>query len=61
MSLTFKWDPHKATNNLRKHKVSFAEASTVFNDPFGATVSDPDHSNEEELLSLSVNQIAIGR
>ncbi len=52
MSLTFEWNPRKATTNLRKHKVSFAEATTAFNDPFGATVTDPDHSNEEERFIL---------
>lgn len=52
MSLTFEWDPRKATTNLGKHKVSFAEATTVFNDPFGAAVADPDHSSEEERFIL---------
>jgi hypothetical protein len=29
----FEWDPAKAASNLRKHGVSFDEASTVFGDP----------------------------
>src|SRR5690349_18136241 len=29
----FKWDPEKARANLRKHGVSFDEATTVFGDP----------------------------
>lgn len=48
MSLRFEWHPEKAANNLRKHKVSFEEAATVFDDPLGATVADPDHSTEED-------------
>jgi uncharacterized DUF497 family protein len=43
----FEWDPRKAAANLRKHGVSFDEASTVFGDPLAATVTDPDHSADE--------------
>jgi hypothetical protein len=46
----FEWDEDKVSENLRKHKVSFAEAATVFADPLGATISDPDHSAEEDRL-----------
>jgi len=45
--MEFEWDPRKAAGNLRKHKVSFAEAATVFGDPLGVTVHDPDHSSDE--------------
>ena len=48
--MEFEWDEEKASENLRKHNVSFAEAATVFADPLGATVSDPDHSAEEDRL-----------
>jgi uncharacterized protein len=48
VSLTFEWDPRKAVQNSRKHKVSFEEASTVFADPLSATTFDPDHSDEED-------------
>jgi uncharacterized DUF497 family protein len=33
MSVQFTWDPRKAASNLRKHGVSFEEATTVFADP----------------------------
>lgn len=46
--MEFEWDPQKAAKNLRKHKVSFAEAATVFSDSLSATVPDPDHSDEED-------------
>jgi uncharacterized protein len=45
--MRFSWDPKKAGANLRKHRVSFEEASTVFRDVFSVTGSDPDHSVEE--------------
>ena len=31
--MTFEWDEAKASENLRKHGVSFEEAVTVFDDP----------------------------
>lgn len=48
MALTFEWDEEKSKENLRKHGVSFAEAKTVFNDPFTMTISDPEHSSQED-------------
>ena len=45
--MEFEWDPGKAAENLRKHKVSFNEAATVLGDFLGTTASDPDHSRDE--------------
>ena len=45
--IDFEWDTKKAESNVRKHNVSFEEASTVFSDPFELTISDPDHSHGE--------------
>lgn len=45
--MEFAWDSDKATRNLRKHKVTFNEAATVFGDFLGITISDPDHSADE--------------
>lgn len=56
MGYEFEWDPDKAASNLRKHNVSFEEASTVFGDPLALLMADPDHSAEEErylLLGMS--------
>jgi uncharacterized DUF497 family protein len=47
MSFTFEWDDAKASENLKKHGVSFPEASTVFADPLARTIPDPLHSDEE--------------
>ena len=43
----FEWD-EKAISNLKKHRVGFDEAATIFNDPRISTISDPDHSEAEE-------------
>jgi len=40
----FEWDHKKAKRNVKKHRVSFDEAVTVFYDPLAATFDDPDHS-----------------
>ena len=46
--MEFEWDPKKAAKNLREHRVSFNEAATVFGDPLGTTVPDPDRSLAED-------------
>ena len=46
----FEWDSVKAAQNLRKHRVSFQEASSIFYDPLAVTGADPDHSEDEERL-----------
>ena len=54
--LTFEWDENKNRLNIKKHKVSFEEAVTVFYDENAILISDPDHSEEEGrfiLLGLS--------
>ena len=45
--MDFEWDEQKANSNYLKHRVTFIEAKTVFNDPFSITVYDPEHSSKE--------------
>lgn len=47
MGLRFEWDKEKSRNNLRKHGVTFDEASTIFGDPLSVTIDDPQHSIRE--------------
>ncbi len=47
MGATFEWDDDKAKANLKKHEVSFDEASTVFADPFAKIFYDEGHSTRE--------------
>lgn len=42
------WEPRKAAANLRKHRVSFEEATTALADPLSVTGADPDHSVGED-------------
>jgi uncharacterized DUF497 family protein len=45
---TFEWDPGKAKENQRKHKVSFERAAEVFRDPLALSIFDQEHSEHEE-------------
>ena len=54
--LHFEWDAAKAALNLKKHAVSFDEASTVFEDPDALVIDDPEHSAlEERFIIFGVN------
>ncbi len=48
MQYNFEWDPVKAKTNLKKHGVSFEEASEVFLDPLQLSLFDKEHSEQEE-------------
>jgi uncharacterized protein len=55
MELTFEWDENKAKANFKKHKVSFEEAKTIFDDPLLLTYPDFEHSNgEQRQLSIGL-------
>ncbi|MDJ0845462.1 BrnT family toxin [Crocosphaera sp.] len=46
--MRFEWDDQKEQQNIKKHKVSFREAATVWTDPLALIAPDPLHSTEEE-------------
>ena len=48
MRYTFEWDPNKAKENLRKHRITFDRAAEVILDPLTVSVSDEEHSEDEE-------------
>ncbi|MFM9903415.1 MAG: BrnT family toxin [Pyrinomonadaceae bacterium] len=50
--MRFEWDSEKADLNFRKHKVSFDEAKTVFDDPLFVIFADPDHSIAEKRFII---------
>ena len=55
-TIQFEWDENKNKINQKKHKISFDEAKTVFDDVEALVISDPKHSQEEErfiILGLS--------
>lgn len=50
--MKFEWDDKKAISNLKKHGISFEEASTVFGDWLAITIEDPLHSESEDRLII---------
>ena len=45
--MRFEWDENKNKSNIRKHKISFEEAKTVFDDPLARIFDDIFHSTDE--------------
>ena len=57
MKVSVEWDPAKARTNLKKHGVSFQEASSVFDDLLFITFLDMEHSlDEERYITLGLSQ-----
>ena len=50
--LKFDWAASKASANLKKHRVSFEEAQSVFYDEFAIQFFDDEHSVDEERFLL---------
>ena len=50
--IKFEWDESKAAANLKKHRVSFDEAKSIFFDEFGVQFFDEDHSSDEERFLM---------
>lgn len=49
----FTWDPKKAKQNLKDHKVSFEEATSAFKDPRAVIEADLAHHDRLILLGMS--------
>ena len=56
--MEFEWDVRKADANLRKHRVSFEEAATVFGDFLSTTAPDPAHSaGEHRYITVGLSNL----
>jgi uncharacterized DUF497 family protein len=58
--MEFEWDKAKAAANLKKHRITFDEASTVFGDPLARIFDDAQHS-AEEFREIIVGHSILGR
>ncbi len=56
--MDYQWDDNKAKANLKKHKVDFADAVTVFSDDLAITIEDAD-PDEERFVTIGID--ALGR
>jgi len=52
----FEWDPNKAASNLRKHRVRFAEAVTIFEDDAMLTMPDDD-PDEDRFVAVGLGSM----
>ena len=53
----FEWDPAKARQNARKHRVTFERGATVLLDPNALSLFDEQHSEDEERwVTLGLDQ-----
>lgn len=50
--MKFEWDEEKNENNIKKHGVSFREASTIFSDEDAIIFDDIDHSFSEDRFLI---------
>jgi uncharacterized DUF497 family protein len=50
--MTFEWDENKNKANIFKHRVSFEEARTVFDDINAVYIFDDRHSEDEDRFYI---------
>ena len=50
--LKFEWDENKNQINIKKHGISFEEATSVFYDDDALIIDDEDHNQEEDRFIL---------
>ena len=53
--MEFEWDPAKARENLRVHRVNFAVAQDVFEDENAITIEDFGAEGEQRFRTLGMN------
>lgn len=56
--MVYQWDKDKASANLRKHGIDFADAVSVFSDDLAITIPD-ERFDEERFVTIGVD--AFGR
>ena len=60
--MKFEWDKKKENINIKKHGVTFEQASYVFSDPFALNKYDEVHSKNEDrwvMLGQSLNEVLL--
>jgi uncharacterized DUF497 family protein len=54
--VAYEWDPRKASANLRKHKIDFADAVVVLEDEYALTVKVYE-AGEERFVSVGMDML----
>ena len=56
----FEWDPSKARDNLKKHKIAFERAATIFLDPDALSEFDEEESRHEaRWITLGLDRTGV--
>ena len=62
--MKFEWDKNKEKINIKKHGVTFEQASYVFSDKFALNRFDDEHSDEEDrwvILGKVLNGLQLNK
>ena len=52
--MKYQWDKNKATSNLQKHGIEFADAISVFSDELAITIPD-NRFDEERFVTIGTD------
>ena len=52
--MKYQWDKNKATSNLKKHGIEFADAVSVFSDELAITIPD-NRFDEERFVTIGTD------
>jgi uncharacterized protein len=55
--MTYQWDPNKASLNLQKHGIDFADAVSALEDDRAITIEDQRH-DEERFITIGMDAMA---
>ena len=55
--MNYEWDPDKATSNLKKHGVRFADAVLVFEDERAVTIEDAEATGEQRFCTIGMDAV----
>ena len=58
--MRFEWDERKAASNRDKHRISFEDAITAFDDPFALMAADAAHSTPTEDRRWLIGEADVG-
>lgn len=62
MRYSFDWNSTKEQQNIRKHRVSFRQAATIFRDPNQLSIYDEEHTEDEERwITLGIDSTGVVR
>jgi hypothetical protein len=61
MELEFEWDESKAAANLRKHRVSFLTAASIFTGAILERIDDREEYGETRLIALGLADTEVFR